>query len=158
MELVKIDLSCFLLRDMWISSHLVNCSDRKAQACLWMFQSVMCLWELTGLMTRGVFLFSFKDFIYVFLERGGGREKERERNTDWLPLTHPQLGTWPATQTFPLTGNWTGDLLVHSLALNPLTHTAQGRSPLLCICTGLPALAQPVRPVSPGQGQEGAAG
>ena len=29
----------------------------------------------------------FKDFIYLFLERGEGREKERERNIDvWLPL------------------------------------------------------------------------
>ena len=34
-----------------------------------------------------------KDFIYLFLERGEGREKERERNINvWLPLTHPQLG------------------------------------------------------------------
>ena len=31
----------------------------------------------------------FKDFIYLFLERGEGREKERERNIDWLPLTCP---------------------------------------------------------------------
>ena len=39
----------------------------------------------------------FKDFIYLFLERGEGREKERERNINvWLPLatTHwPLLGT-----------------------------------------------------------------
>ena len=32
----------------------------------------------------------FKDFIYLFLERGEVREKERERNTNvWLPLTCP---------------------------------------------------------------------
>ena len=31
-----------------------------------------------------------KDFIYLFLERGEGREKERERNINvWLPLTYP---------------------------------------------------------------------
>ena len=43
-------------------------------------------------------------FIY-FLERGEGREKERERNSNvWLPLTRPILGTWPATQC-ALTGN-----------------------------------------------------
>ena len=49
-----------------------------------------------------------KDFIYLFLERGGGREKERERNmTVWLPLTHPLLGTWPTTQACALPGNGT---------------------------------------------------
>ena len=38
----------------------------------------------------------FKDFIYLFLERGEGR-KERNINV-WLLLVHPPLGTWPATQ------------------------------------------------------------
>ena len=32
-------------------------------------------------------------------------EKKFERNIDWLPLAHPQLGTWPATQACALTGN-----------------------------------------------------
>ena len=40
----------------------------------------------------------FKDFIYLFLDRGEGKEKERERNIHvWLPLTRPLLGTWPTT-------------------------------------------------------------
>ena len=66
----------------------------------------------------------FKDFIY--LDRGEGREKERERNiTVWLPLTHPLLGTWPETQARALTGSQTADPLVHMLALNPLSHTSQ---------------------------------
>ena len=44
-----------------------------------------------------------KDFIYLFLERGEGNEKERERNINvWLPLTCPLLGTWPATQACAL--------------------------------------------------------
>ena len=48
------------------------------------------------------FLF-LKDFIYLFLERGEGWEKERERNiTVWLPLQCPLLGTWPATQACAL--------------------------------------------------------
>ena len=35
-----------------------------------------------------------KDFICLFLERGEGREKERERNISvWLPLVRPLLGT-----------------------------------------------------------------
>ena len=47
-------------------------------------------------------------FIYLFLERGDGREKERGRNISlWLPLTHPQTGAWPTTQACALTGNRT---------------------------------------------------
>ena len=43
--------------------------------------------------------YTFLDFIYLFLERRGRREKERKRNMDvWLYLTCPLLGTWPATQ------------------------------------------------------------
>ena len=40
--------------------------------------------SMTGSTLRG-FFFKFiflKDFIYLFLERGERREKERERNTD----------------------------------------------------------------------------
>ena len=43
-----------------------------------------------------------------------------------LPLTHPQLGTWPTTQACALTGNRTSDPLVGRPALNPLNHTSQG--------------------------------
>ena len=53
-------------------------------------------------------MFIFKDFIYLFLDRGEGKEKERERNiTVWLALTRPPLGTWPLTQACALTGNQT---------------------------------------------------
>ena len=70
----------------------------------------------------------FKRF-YLFLERGKGREKERERNIYvWLPLACPLLGTWPATQVCAQTGNQTGDPLVHSPELNPLSHTNQGQT------------------------------
>ena len=48
-------------------------------------------------------LFFFKDCIYLFLERGGGKEKERERNINvWFPLMCPLLGTWPATQAWSM--------------------------------------------------------
>ena len=40
----------------------------------------------------------------------------------------PLLATWPATQACALTGNGTGDPLVHRLVLNPLSHTSQGKS------------------------------
>ena len=76
---------------------------------------------MTGFFHLAYFL---KDFIYLFLERGEGREKERERNINvWLPLTHPPLGTWPETQACVLTGNRTGDPLVRRLALSPVSHT-----------------------------------
>ena len=47
---------------------------------------------------KGFFSLFFKDFIYLFVERGEGKEIERERNINvWLPLAWPPLGTWPAT-------------------------------------------------------------
>ena len=67
--------------------------------------------------------------MYLFLERGERREKERERNIHvWLPLTHAALGTWPATQARALTRNQISNPLVCRLALNPLSHTSQGHS------------------------------
>ena len=61
-----------------------------------------------------VILFFKKDFTYLFLDRGEGREKERERNINvWLPLMHtpywgpglqprhvPWLGIEPVTLWF----------------------------------------------------------
>ena len=67
-------------------------------------------------------------FIYLFIDREEVRKKERERNIKvWLPLMHPLLETWPATQTCALTGNPTRDPLVHRPVFNPLSHTRQGR-------------------------------
>ena len=67
-------------------------------------------------------------FFLSFLDRGEGREKEKERNINvWLPLACPLLGTWPETQACALTGNRTSNPLVHRLALNPLSHTSQDR-------------------------------
>ena len=64
-----------------------------------------------------------KRILFIFQEVG--REKERERNINRLPLTRPHLGTWPATQPFALTRNPNGDRSVHRPALNPLSHTSQ---------------------------------
>ena len=59
---------------------------------------------LSGL---GILLFIYlfiRNFIYLFLESGEGRETERESHINvWLPLAYPQLGTWPATQACALT-------------------------------------------------------
>ena len=49
-----------------------------------------------------------------------------ERYINQLLLARPQLGTWPRTQVCALTGNQTGDLLVHRLVLNPLSHISLG--------------------------------
>ena len=43
----------------------------------------------------------------------------------WLSLSHPPLGTWPATQACDLTGNQTGNPLACRPALNPLSHPAR---------------------------------
>ena len=70
---------------------------------------------------------SKKDFIYLFLEMGEGKEEKMERNINvWLLLTWPELGTWPAIQACTLTGNRTNDSFIQSLALNPQSHTNQG--------------------------------
>ena len=78
-------------------------------------------------------LFFFKDFIYLFLQRGEGKgRRKKERNINvWLPLAHPMLGTWPATQACALTGDQTRDPLVHSPELNPLSHSSQGSVELM---------------------------
>ena len=69
-----------------------------------------------------------KDFIYLFLDRGEGREKERERSINvWLPLVRPLLGIWPATQAWALTGNRTSDPLVHKPVINPLSTPARAK-------------------------------
>ena len=67
-----------------------------------------------------------KIFIYLLLQRGERREKERERNRDQLPLSHLQLGTYPATQACALTGNQTSSFSVCRPALNLLSHTSWG--------------------------------
>ena len=78
------------------------------------------------------FSFSFlKDCIYLFLERGDGRQREGEKNQYVVASRVPQLGTWPATQACALTGNRTGDPLVHKPELNPLSYTSQGSSMVL---------------------------
>ena len=64
--------------------------------------------------------------MYLLLDRGEGKEEEREGNINvWLPLTLPLLGTRPATQACALTRNQTGNTLVHRPAFNPLSHTSQ---------------------------------
>ena len=44
-------------------------------------------------------------FIYLFSEKGEGREKERERNLDWLPLARALTREGPTMQACAQTGN-----------------------------------------------------
>ena len=51
------------------------------------------------------FLFLKKDFIYLFLERGEGREKERVRHSNvWLLLAHPHQRPKPQPRHVPWLG------------------------------------------------------
>ena len=54
-----------------------------------------------------------------------------ERNSDWSPFTHLQLGTKPATQACALTGNQTSELSVCGMMPNLLSHTSQGKTRIL---------------------------
>ena len=70
------------------------------------------------------FLF-LRFYLFIFRKRGRERVREGENISMWLPLLCPLLGTWPATQACVLTGNQTGDLVVHTPVLIPLSYTSQ---------------------------------
>ena len=92
------------------------------------------MWSLFWGVWYSYISFFKKDFIYLFLESGEGREKERERNISvWLLLTCFPLGSWPTTQECALTGNRTDDPLVCRPAPNPLSHTSQGSTHVFLI-------------------------
>ena len=100
-----------------------KCFSAPVDMIMWLLYIILLIWYIT---------FLKKDFIYFFLERGEGKEKEREGNINvWLPLTCPLLGTCPPTQACALTGNRTCDLLVRRPMLNPLSYTSQGYGVLL---------------------------
>ena len=69
-----------------------------------------------------------KDFyLFIFYKEGKGGRKRGRQTVMCGCLSHSTpLGTWPGTQACALTGNRTGDPLVHRLVLNPLSHTSQG--------------------------------
>ena len=78
--------------------------------------------------------FIFKNILFIYLliylsspPKGEGRKRGRETSMCGCLSHTPLLRTWPATQACALTGNRTGDPLVHRLVLNPLSHTSQGR-------------------------------
>ena len=96
---------------------------------LFNFQQSICIEQFARCCEKinGIGLQRTYSFIYVVLERMEGREKERDRNINvWLPLTHPQVGTWSTTQACAVTRNRNSNTLVRRPALNPLSHTSQG--------------------------------
>lgn len=60
-----------------------------------------------------------------------GMEKERERNIDHLTPTCLQLEIEPETQACAVTGNRTGDLLLHQMVLNQELHQPGLKVPFL---------------------------
>ena len=71
-------------------------------------------------------LLFLKDF-YLFLERGEQGKRGRETSMCDCLSRNPSLGTWPSIQACVLTGNGTSGHLIHRPALNPLSHTSQGK-------------------------------
>ena len=53
-------------------------------------------------------------------------ERKGEKHQCVVASSAPLLGVWPTTQACALTGNQTGNTLVHRLVLNPLNHTSWG--------------------------------
>ena len=80
--------------------------------------------------------FLFKDFIYLFLERGEGREKERKETLMWEKLqlvasrTRPNRGQ---THNPGMCPNWELNQRPFTLwhDAQPPKHTGQGKRPLL---------------------------
>ena len=67
-----------------------------------------------------------RKFLFI-LEMGREGEREGEKHRYVVVASGmPLLGIGPSTQACALTGNRTGDPLVHRPALNPLSHTSQG--------------------------------
>ena len=71
----------------------------------------------------GFFYIFKKDFIYLLLERGEGREKERERNASTL------LDDQIYDDACALTRDGTGDLSLCRTVPNRLSHAGQGSFP-----------------------------
>ena len=71
----------------------------------------------------GVF---FKYFIYLFIFRGGGREGKKHQCV--VASCVPPTGDLACNPGMCLTGNQTGEPLVHRQALNPPSHTSRDHS------------------------------
>ena len=66
----------------------------------------------------------FKDFIYVFLERGREGEREGEKHQRMVASRAPPTGDLALNPG--ICPDWEWSPLVHRLALNTLSHISQG--------------------------------
>ena len=93
-------------------------------------------------MLRVRYFFFFEDFIYLFVERQEGREKERERNIDvgekirLVASCMPPTGDLARNPGLCPGWDWTSDLSIHRPVLNPLSYTLQGRVRFVCTTMG----------------------
>ena len=90
------------------------------------------MWDVLQDNWSGHFL---KDFIYLILERGERREKEREKNTDvrkkYQLIASLTQGDPTCLQASALMRNQTGKLLLCKMRFTQLSHPGQGWSGLL---------------------------
>ena len=109
------------------------------QAVFWRFFP-----DMLNSIVLGLF---FKDFIYLFLGRGGGREKERERNIHvWekpplVALTHTPTSNQGHNLMCP-DWNQTSNISLCGISPNQLSHISQGEQQcfhLKRILTSLPS-------------------
>ena len=108
-------------------SFLRNCQTVSQSSCTMLpFHQQYAGFKFLRVLINTCHYLLFK-ILFIYFQKGEGREKERERNTSvWLLLKHPPPGTQPTTQACAPTGNWTGGPLVCSPALDPLSHSSQG--------------------------------
>ena len=89
-------------------------------------------WNLTvctSLCLVSSFLFLI-NILFIYFQRGEGREKERQRNINvWLPLVRPLLRTWPTTQACTL--GW--ELNRQPFVLQAGTQSTEPHQPGICI-------------------------
>ena len=68
----------------------------------------------------------FKDFIYLFLERGERRKRGKETSICVASHVPPTGNLAHIPGMYALTGNWNSDFLFHRPMLNSLSYTTQG--------------------------------
>ena len=105
--------------------------------CLYQFTITLKIAPLTSTPTTQknatflhftLFYLHFLKIFYLFIFRERRREGDTEgEKHQYVVASH----IWPETQACALTGNRTGDPLVHRPALNPLNHTSQDLLALL---------------------------
>ena len=79
--------------------------------------------------------FFLRFYLFIFRDEKEGRKRRREREGEEhqcvvVSCASPTRDP-PATQACALTGNRTGDPLVHRLGLSPLSHRSRGQMILL---------------------------